>query len=344
MHSRTSFAVCSVSALLCLPAAALAQSANPSAPPAQQSQAAPGQTQPAAPGLQLQSLPPDAHTLTPAEQAQERQQQALAVALRLASIQAQWGAGMSTPGLSMSLVEANRTKADNGATQISYHLTASGFTPGDSLSLLEWRLNEQAHKVMSGLTLNPDGLAICAPPPTSPAAPSAPGSAPSAASAPNCTTTMKPNDPVVITATVATGEPVRAALIDDDRSRGAAATIVPFPLANEDKGCKLQILLGIQDASMVLVEGTGFPPNTPLRLESVTGSKSRTLTPTTNADGKLVVVDLPEANGQASGTTTVRFAGVNHQPTLDETKAAKPDPVCAPAVTFPWGKGTYKPQ
>jgi hypothetical protein len=341
MVTRVLYAVCTVSAFLLISGAAPAQSADQSAPPAQPTQNAPGQTQSTAPKLQLENLPPDSHTLTPAEEAQAREQQALTAAVRLASIQAQWGAGMSTPGLSMSLVEVGRTKSTDGATEFTYHVTASGFTPGDTLSLIRWPLNEQAHKIISGLTLTPEGLAVCG---AQASTPSAPSTAPSGPSAPSCTTTMKPNDPLAITATAAPGEPIRVALIDDDRSRGAAATLVPFPLANEDQNCKLQVLLGIRDASMVLVEGTGFPPRTPLKVDSTTGTHTRTLHPVTNADGYFVTLDLPETNGQAAGTTTVRFAGVNHQPTLEDTKAAKPDPTCAPSVTFPWGKGTYKVQ
>lgn len=339
-----------MSALVCVSLsgpAALAQSTNSqSASSAPQTQtASPAQAQPAT-QPQLQDLPPDSHTLTPAEQAQERDQQALAAALRLASLQAHWGAEMSTPGLSMSLVESGRTKTADGATQISYHITASGFTPGDSLSLIRWPLNEQAHKVMSDLALTTDGALICAGPQTNPT-PTAPSAAkaPSGPTAPSCTTTMKPHDPVVIEATVAQGEAIRVAVVDDDRSRGAATSVVPFPLAGENQGCKLSIILGLQDASMVLVEGTGFPPNTPLKLESITGSNTRTLSPRTNADGRLVVVDLPQSKGAASGTTTVRFAGVTHFPTLEDSKnPSQPDPACSPSVTYAWGKGTYKLQ
>ncbi|HEX4007712.1 MAG TPA: hypothetical protein VHX60_16175 [Acidobacteriaceae bacterium] len=295
-------------------------------------------------GLQLQNLPSDAHTPTPAEEAQMRQEQALATAMRLAALQAHWGSAMSTPGLSMSMVEASRTKAADGATTVAYHVTASGFTPGDSLTLIRWPLDSQAQTVMSGLGLDPNGNAICAPaaPAVTPGTPSAPGAAqPGTPEGPLCTTTMKANDPLVVEATAAPGEPIRVALIDNDRRRGAAAETVPFPIANENQGCKLQILLGMKDASLVLVEGTGFPPNTPLKLESISGGHTRMLNPTTNADGRLVVADLPTATGQASGTATVRFAGVAHLPTLDETKKT-PDPTCAPSITFPWGKGTYK--
>jgi hypothetical protein len=131
----------------------------------------------------------------------------------------------------------------------------------------------------------------------------------------------------------------------EDRRHGAAASVVPFPIANSDKGCSLQVILGMRDAGLVLIEGTGFPPNTPLKIDAVTAGNTRTLHPKTNADGRMVFPLLPGANGQNPGETTVRFAGVNHVPSLANSNAPPPpDPDCAPAVTFHWGKGTYKTQ
>lgn len=352
MVSRSLVALCSLTALvcpvsLCFPAVAQQPAGQQVGPPSAQpqppntSQAQPGGGQ--QPPLQLQSLPPDSRTLTPAEQEQARQQQVLDVAVRLASLQANWGAATSTPGLSMSLVEVGRTKTADGATQISYHVTASGFTPGDTLSLVRWPLDSEAHGVVSGLTLTPDGTAIC--PAPSPAPSGDAPAPPSAASAPSCTTIMKPNDPVVIQTIVGLGEPIRVALTDDNRRRGAATTTIPFPIANEDHGCRLQIILGLRDASMVLVEGTGFPPKTPLKITSIIGDNVRTLKPVTNPDGHFIVVDLAGAKGQDSGTATVRFAGITHMPSLEDSKTPPPpDPTCAPSITFPWGKGAYKLQ
>lgn len=300
------------------------------------------QQQPTKP-LQLEDLPPDAHTLTPEEQAQLKQQQALQAALQLARLQARWGAGMSSPGLSAALVEVAKAKSADGTTAVAYHVTGTGFTPGDSLSLIRWPLGSQAQTVMSGITLDPNGIAVCPEKPLPPV-PRLPGEAPKpAAKGPDCKTVMQAGQPVVVDATGARGEAVRIALFDNDRQRGAAATAVPFPLASEDKGCKLQVLLGLKDASMVLIDGTGFPPNTPLKLEAISGDHTRTLSPTTAADGHFVMVDLPGQPGQASGTATVRFAGITHVPSLEDSKNPPPaDPQCAPSVTFPWGKGSYK--
>lgn len=311
---------------------------------AQQPQPAPQTRQQPTKPLQLQDLPPDAHTLTPEEQAKLRQQQALQAALQLAQLQARWGSAMSTPGLSASLVQVGKSKSADGTTQVAYHVTGTGFTPGDSLSLIEWPLDSQAAPVMSGITLDPNGTAICPEKPLPPV-PVLPGEQAknTGPKGPECKTVMQAGQPVVLTETGAKGEAIRVALVDNDRRRGAATTAVPFPLANEDKGCRLQVLLGLKDASMVLIDGTGFPPNTPLKIESSVGGHTRTLSPRTTADGHFVVVDMPGQQGETSGTATVRFAGITHVPSLEDSKnPAPPDPQCAPAVTFPWGKGSYK--
>lgn len=293
--------------------------------------------------LQLQGLPPDAHTMTPEEQAQARQQQAIMIAQRLAALQARWGPEMSTPGMSIALAEAGRSKGADG-TELTYHVTGSGFAPGETFTLVRWPLNAEAENVMSGLTLDANGTVVCtAPAPAAAAAPDAPGAAPAGPTAPNCTTKMQVNQPVEVHATAAAGEPVRVALVADDHKNGAAVTMVPFPIANEDQGCRLQVLLGLKDATMVLVEGTGFPANTPLRLEVTTAGHSRILNPKTAPDGRVVSVVAPGVKGLTSGETTVKFAGISHMPTLETDKTpAPPDPTCAPSVTFHWGTGSYK--
>lgn len=346
MGSRSLAAVCGRAVLVCLVSAScLGLAPRCAAQTGQQTTPAPQapQTQPPTKPLQLQDLPPDAHTLTPDEEAKLREQQALRAALQLAQLQARWGPGMSTAGLSASLVEVSKLKNTDGTTQVTYHVTGTGFTPGDSLSLVRWALDSQAQTVMSGITLDPSGTAICPEKPLPPV-PTLPGDQPRPApKGPDCKTVMQAGQPIAVTARGARGEPVRAALVDNDRQRGAATTAVPFPLANEDKGCKMQVLLGLKDGSMVLVDGTGFPPNTPLKIEAISGGHTRTLSPRSSADGHFVVVDLPGQSGATSGTATVRFAGITHVPSLEDSKnPPPPDPQCAPSVTFPWGKGSYK--
>jgi hypothetical protein len=343
-------------------------------PPRTQQSPAPAQTDPAqatpgAPTIHLQDLPPDPHTPTPAEAEQQRQQAALNAAMRLASMEAGWGPSMDSPGLSIALAEVKRTKTPDGSTQITYQITGSGFAPDERLLLVRWPLNSEAQTLMGGIQFDAKGVAVCAAParaqatlPPATAKPDATEQAaapagglsaapaprvgntpPAVALPPNCTDTMQPQQPVEVAATAAPGEAIRVAVMSEDRKHGAANNAIPFPVANTDKGCKLQVILGMKDAALVLIEGTGFPPNTPLKLDAVTGANTRELHPKAAADGRIVVPLLTGVKGQTSGQTTVRFDGVNHTPSLQtSTMPPAPDPDCTPAVSFTWGEGSYK--
>jgi hypothetical protein len=368
----------SVLAASCLAAIFGVSSLAQSAPPSSQQNSTPAQSAPAQttqPKLQLQDLPPDPHTPTPAELEQQHQHQVLQAAMRLASVEAHWGPEMDSPGASLTVTELKRSKTPEGATQITYRMTASGFTPDDKLVLVRWRLNAEAQTVMGGINVDAKGMVVCgaaAPaqsvlPANAPGltrvslagmgsaqatgqtggvsapAPNAGATPPTAALPPDCTATMQPHQPVEIQATVAPGEAVRVALLTTDRKRGAAVSTIPFPLANTDKGCRLQVILGMKNAALVLIEGTGFPANTPLTLDAITGDTTRPLHLKTSAEGRIVFPLLAGAKDQNSGETTVRFAGVNRPPTLETPKdAVPPPPGCAPSVTYRWGEGSYK--
>lgn len=153
---------------------------------------------------------------------------------------------------------------------------------------------------------------------------------------------MKPDQPVEIQAVAAPGEAIRVALIGADRSNGAAASVVPFPIAASDKGCSLEVVLAMKDADLDIVQGAGFPANSTIKVETTTAGQTQTLDSKTNADGRVVFAVLPGQQGAPSGDTTVRYMGILHTP--GEPAPATPDPACAPAVTFHWGQGTYKPQ
>ena len=156
---------------------------------------------------------------------------------------------------------------------------------------------------------------------------------------------MKPEQPVEIETTAAQGEAIRVALVTTDRKRVAEASAIPFPIANEDKGCKLQVILSVKDAGLVLLEGSGFPVSTSLKLVASTGTATRELHARSNAEGRVVIPLLTGEQAKPSGETMVKFAGINREPTLDTPKEeATPTPQCAPAVSYPWGEGSYKPQ
>jgi hypothetical protein len=366
MVSRFALAAGSLAAVLCLGLSASAQSSGTAATPAptQQSasptpsasqQAPAGGLAPGAAPLHFQDLPPDAHTPTPAEEAEADRQRAYQSALRVAALEARWGPQISTPGVAIALVETGRTKTPQGTTQLTYRITGSGFQPAEHLSLVRWNLGEPMRTLMSDIVLDAGGHAVCAAPapasaqpaaPSAPAAPS-PGAAPAPAQpaappAPPCTQTMKPDQPVEIQAVAAPGEAIRVALIGADRSNGAAASVVPYPIVSSDKGCSLQVVLGMKDAGLDIVQGNGFPASSTIKVETTTAGQTQTLNSKTDTNGRAVFAVLPGQHGETSGETTIRYLGVLHTP--GEPAPAKPDPDCTPSITFHWGQGSYQPQ
>lgn len=311
------------------------QSAQQQTAPAQQQQAAPAQQQsapslqspsgqqPGEPKLQLRDLPPDAHTPTPEEEAQQKAAQMRMQLTRIASAQANWGPAMSTAGDSLELKETGRKQSDAG-TEISYQLIAKGFTPDMQLTLLRWPLNQPVGGVMSGIVVDSSGNAVC-------------GGGSSTASppvnsltfqAPSCAKTITPGTTITITTAVAKGEAIRIGLISSDRKHAAAASVIPFPIEGADKGCKLNVILGAKDAQFVLVKGEGFQKDTNYTLGTEAFGQKNSLNATINDKGGFTAAITPWVSGHDAGDTVVYYQSST----------------CTPTVQFHWGKDTYKPQ
>ncbi|WP_446744661.1 hypothetical protein [Silvibacterium acidisoli] len=299
--------------------------ASDSAPAAQQqpaAQPAPAQTTDQTnPPLKLESLPADPHTPTPEEQAAAEAARNRAAVARLATLQANWGPPGSTPGYSLTLKEVNRNQTPAG-TEVTYRLAATGFTPQTRLTLMHWPLNDRVNPVMNNVTIDASGQAICAdagltPTPT----------ATTADQAPSCAKTTQINMPIEIKTTAAPGEAVRLALVAPDR-KGAEAQAIPFPVAAENNGCKLQVLRGSRDNELVLVEGDGFKPTAQLDLGAETYGVKEPLHAKIDDKGHFAAAVTPYAKDHDSGDTVI-FAQSG---------------ACTATLSFHWGKSTYKAQ
>ena len=299
-------------ALASLCSASFAQSTPASDPPAAQSSsqtAAPAPSQPQQPQqLKLYDLPAEPHTPTAEEKAQQEAAQQTLQIRRLAAAQNNWGIPDSAPGMSLNLKETGRASTADG-TQITYQLKGTGFTPDMKLSLLRWPLNQSVATVMDGITVDSTGTAVC-----------------DANQAGSCTKTVKPGAPVEVTATVAKGEAVRVALVAVDKKHGAAVSVVPFPIATEDKGCKLQVVRGSKNDELVLIMGDGFAATDTFVAGSESFGEKRPLSARPNPNGHFVVALTPWVTGHDEGDTVV----------YAQTAA------CSPTLSFHWGKDTYK--
>jgi hypothetical protein len=310
--------------------AALAQSQQP-ASAAQQQQTAPAQ-QPA-PSLQLHDLPPEAHTPTPQELEQQKEERMRMALTNIARAQANWGPPESAPGMSLALKETGRKKNASGATEITYQITGKGFTPDMQLTMLRWPLNQNIARVMSGIAVDASGNAVCGTPAPGPQAPTdaasaAASGAAKAEPAPPCIRTMKPGTPVTFTTAAAKGEPVRVALVAADHKHGAAVTVVPFPIEATDRGCKISVVLGAKDAELVLVEGHGFKADPTYTLGTESYGEKRPFKVAINGKGQFIGALTPWAPNHDNGDTVVSYQSST----------------CNPSVSFHWGKNTYKPE
>lgn len=278
--------------------------------PAQKATTPPAQTTKAAPPpLRLESLPPEPKALTPAQQRALETKRVLAAINTLARNQVNWGPAMSTPGYSLALVDKGHKSSPEG-TQVTYSLHATGFQAGDSLTLLRWPLDSGVKQVTSGLTVDGSGQVICP-----------------EISQGNCLASMQPGDPVHIKEVAARGEPLRVAVVEAKTQKRAETTVIPFPIENTSGSCKLEAILGTRTASLILLEGAGFPQSTKVEIHIVTYGQDHPVTTTTSASGGLVVAVLPAVEGHTSGTTTISYKGSS----------------CSPSVSFPWGANSYHP-
>ncbi|GGG95673.1 hypothetical protein GCM10011586_08450 [Silvibacterium dinghuense] len=260
------------------------------------------------PGLHLQDLPSDPHTLTPEEKAaQEAELQRIRIQ-QIAVAMNKWGPEDSTTGNALTLKEVNRAKVGD-ATQITYQLQATGFTPDMKLNLLRWPLNSAIGTVMDGVVINAAGIAVCDEAVTS-----------------SCTKVVKPQAPVEVTVSVAKGEAVRLALTTGDKKHIAAASLVPFPIRSEDRGCSLEIIRGAKDDELVLVRGDGFKDVANFNGGSESFGEKHPITGKPTADGHIAVAITPWVQGHDAGDTVI-YAQTS---------------TCSPTVSFHWGKDTYK--
>lgn len=213
-----------------------------------------------------------------------------------------WGPNLNSPHASISL---RKEKSDTGPV-VKYRLYATGLPRQSKYSLVTWPVTQLGPSTgLEGVTLNESGLAICA------------------GLAGTCGSADKPNDPIDLTFIPVKGEPFRVALISaSDPKLKAFLKIVPIPNEAKDKGCSIQAVLLLPGAVEVAIEGSGFPPNAALTLETNSEGEQHSGTGKTDSNGNYFSVILPYVQGMQRGTAHVKL------------NAAE----CQPALSFQWGK------
>ncbi len=184
-----------------------------------------------------------------------------------------------------------------------------GSTPPDfrknlTYTLLQVQLDGSVIKNLEGVTLNSDGVAICA-------------------GREGTCQGDKPNDPIDLTVFAGRSEHASPEISDDGAAiiEGALLAAVPFPNTTTDGGCRLESIIGTPNGELTFVQGSGFQANEELIVDSESyGEKHHEVTKAA-ADGSYFSAVLPYVLGKKSGKTVWEVKGHS----------------CHPKLTFTWG-------
>ena len=130
-----------------------------------------------------------------------------------------------------------------------------------------------------------------------------------------------------LTVQAARAEPVRYAFTSSDRELLVYGTVVPFPLTDNDRGCRLEVRLAVPDATAVLLYADGLAANTEIPFQLLTADETGTGKFSVNAQGHAVASNFPSSGGKENGSVRVNLTTTG----------------CSLAVEFPWGRGSYHP-
>jgi hypothetical protein len=210
-----------------------------------------------------------------------------------------WGPGENSPGANLSLKELSRERG-----KVVYAMYSTGLPRDRVYDSVEWPVTLDAPRVnLPGVTFDSSGRAVCA---------GRPGT---------CGTPTTPDDPIDLTFFPVKGEPYRLAVVDhDDPSIRAFIKVVPTPLAQEDGGCRVEAVLLMPHAEILLIEASGYPPRAELSFESNSEGEIHNATPSADEAGRYTAAVMPAKAGLTRGVVKVRVVG----------------PRCSPEVQVPW--------
>jgi hypothetical protein len=211
---------------------------------------------------------------------------------------------MNSPGVELSLKEMSRSKSTD-RTLVRYELYTTGMPKNLTYTIFEVKISGQVVKVLTGVTLDSNGRAICA-------------------GRKGTCSGSGPDSPVDLVFFAGKSEPKRLSLASDDGQIKGFLVVVPFPNATTDKNCRLESIIGTPKGELTYIQGSGFEPNEELTTDGESYDEKNHGVAKAEADGSFFAATLPGIIGKPSGSTVFEVKGKN----------------CDPKLTFPWG--TYQ--
>jgi hypothetical protein len=134
-------------------------------------------------------------------------------------------------------------------------------------------------------------------------------------------------DEIEVDLRAARGEPIRYMLASPDGKLFFPGTIVPYPIENKDKNCRMEARLGFPEAEGVLVYVDGLAPGAAVLLQTVSQGEAHASQLIADARGHAVAVVAPSVAGTNVGVVRISVS----------------IPACSVWVEIPWGQGSYRP-
>jgi hypothetical protein len=103
----------------------------------------------------------------------------------------------------------------------------------------------------------------------------------------------------------------------------------PFPIRSADHGCQLELVRMTPNGELLMLFGSGFPPNQKISLESNSAGEEHMSVSQTDAQGNFRKAVLPFVLGKTSGSVQDKV-----------TDGAD----CRPSTSTEWGEGSRELQ
>jgi hypothetical protein len=229
---------------------------------------------------------------------------------------------MVPPGVSIEAREVYRKGTPGIDLQVRYNIYVKGAPPDSTFRQIQWPVNRESPVGgFTGITLNSDGLMICA------------GRTPeqchngTAVDAPIQFTRIKPLK----------GEPMRFAFIAQDLK--ISISFVPDPVQSEDKGCKLSAVRLSAKFELALIEASGFPPNSDLLMHSSNGDTPGVIA-TIGENGAVAATDPASGvpvKSDAKGAFQISILNNTTKSPKGTQTIELSAPGCSPKITYDWG-------
>lgn len=229
---------------------------------------------------------------------------------------------MVPPGLSIEAREVSRKGTSGKDLEVRYNIYVKGVPLDTMLRQVQWPVgSENPIPGIGGITLNKDGLMICA-----------------GRTAEQCHSSKQLDAPVAFDMqTPLKGEPRRSVFMAPNLR--IAISLVPDPVQSVDGKCSLSAIRLSPKFELAMIEGFGFRPDTDVHIRF---SDDQSAGVTTFVDGKGITsanaatTNIAVRSDSSGAIQTAALANASKYPRGLETVEVT-DPNCHPKITYEWG-------